>query len=73
METNKLWNPTKRDQARINAGQRKERLGHLRLAGLLTEVDCKFCGKSIYLTPGKHGVKLLTLGGSEHKCVGMKK
>ena len=69
METNKLWRPDKKAKYLINSGNAKERMARLKLEGSLTPVDCKYCGREIYLYQTKRGVKMLTMKGAEHACV----
>jgi len=69
METNRLWKPDKKARSFLNSGNAKERIARLKLDGALTLVDCKYCGREIYLYQTKRGAKMLTMNGSEHVCV----
>ena len=69
METNKLWNPDKNARSLINSGNAKERIARLKLDKALLLVDCKYCGREIYLCKTRHGAKMMTMGGSEHACI----
>ena len=68
METNRLWQPTKNDRSSMNRGDSKERIARMKLEGILTPVDCKYCGREIYLVSSRHGSRMITLMGSEHAC-----
>jgi len=63
-----LWKPEKHDKSAINCGNSKERIGRMKLEGALILVDCKYCGREIYLNPSRHGMRMLTKMGSEHAC-----
>ncbi len=65
-----LWNPDKETRATLNRGDRKERIGRLKLGKEIEQGICPYCGNPCYLTTEKG--KFLTLGGSVHECVGMK-
>lgn len=69
METNKLWHPDKEVRSAINRGDAKERIARMKLDLALILVDCKYCGRKIYLHKTRHGARMITMGGSEHACV----
>jgi len=69
METNRLWKPDRTTRSLLTSGNAKERMARLKAENLLIPVDCKYCGREIYLYQTKRGVKMLTMKGSEHACV----
>jgi hypothetical protein len=66
---NRLWNPNKHDRSGISAGERKEKLHHMR--PYLENVNCPYCDNPVLKI--KEQSQYLTLGGSKHKCKRMPK
>ncbi len=65
-----LWKPDAIARSALSSGNRKERLGWLKLGKEIEQGICPYCGNPCYLPTERD--KFLTLGGSVHKCVGMK-
>ncbi len=65
-----LWNPDQRTRSSLSCGERKERLGRMKLADQIIAVPCPECESPVYFVSQTGGY--LTLGGSNHECIGLK-
>lgn len=66
-----LWKPDAETRSVLNRGSRKETIGWLKHAKQIIAVPCPECGSPVYYR-AETG-KYMTLGGSGHECVGLKK
>ncbi len=65
-----LWNPDKQTRSCLNRGDRKEKIGRLKLANEIILIPCPECDLPVYFCEDTG--KYLTLGGSDHLCVNLR-
>lgn len=63
-----LFKPNKQERASLARGDRKLRLSRLRQDGVITDKDCKYCGREIC---ERRGYNPLNQDGAPHKCKGV--